>query len=152
MYEIRSLCPGQRSGHRCPVAGPDQTSQPNRKFIVASSMSIYGEGAYDCENCGPVYPQLRGENQLMQRRWELECSPCQGELELAPALTKRTSLCFRLRLCDYQAGSGTVLSGVWTRLWNPHGRFALLQCLWTETGAFESLHRRLCHLLVAAVE
>jgi len=58
-----------------------------KKLIVASSMSIYGEGAYECKNCGQVYPQLRAENQLVQRRWELECSNCQGQVELAPALT-----------------------------------------------------------------
>ncbi|HEV2828324.1 MAG TPA: NAD-dependent epimerase/dehydratase family protein [Pyrinomonadaceae bacterium] len=58
-----------------------------KKLIVASSMSIYGEGAYQCKNCGQVYPQLRAENQLMQRRWELECSHCQDQSELAPALT-----------------------------------------------------------------
>jgi len=27
-----------------------------RKLIVASSMSVYGEGAYACPNCGVVYP------------------------------------------------------------------------------------------------
>ncbi|RJS78534.1 NAD-dependent epimerase/dehydratase family protein, partial [Methanophagales archaeon] len=32
-----------------------------KKLIVASSMSIYGEGAYECDNCGEVYPKLRGE-------------------------------------------------------------------------------------------
>jgi dTDP-L-rhamnose 4-epimerase len=31
---------------------------PLKKLIVASSMSIYGEGAYTCGNCGPVYPSL----------------------------------------------------------------------------------------------
>ena len=30
-----------------------------RKIIVASSMSIYGEGAYKCLRCGLVYPLLR---------------------------------------------------------------------------------------------
>ena len=28
-----------------------------KKFVVASSMSIYGEGEYDCANCGSVRPQ-----------------------------------------------------------------------------------------------
>jgi len=32
---------------------------PLRKLIVASSMSIYGEGAYECGHCGPVYPRER---------------------------------------------------------------------------------------------
>jgi len=47
-----------------------------KKLVVASSMSIYGEGAYQCEACGVVYPQLRPSEQLLDRRWELECSSC----------------------------------------------------------------------------
>ena len=47
-----------------------------QKLIVASSMSIYGEGAYTCESCGIVYPQLRPSEQLLDRRWELECATC----------------------------------------------------------------------------
>jgi dTDP-L-rhamnose 4-epimerase len=44
-----------------------------KKLIVASSMSIYGEGAYTCESCGSVAPQLRPAEQLLDRRWEMEC-------------------------------------------------------------------------------
>ena len=50
-----------------------------KKLIVASSMSIYGEGAYECDNCGGVYPKLRGEEQLKRREWELRCPNC-GEI------------------------------------------------------------------------
>src|SRR5882724_1457228 len=35
-----------------------------RKLVVASSMSIYGEGAYRCLECGPVAPSLRPGAQL----------------------------------------------------------------------------------------
>lgn len=47
-----------------------------RKLVVASSQSIYGEGAYECEECGPVYPLLRSENQLKLRQWEIQCPSC----------------------------------------------------------------------------
>ena len=47
-----------------------------KKLVVASSMSIYGEGAYSCSNCGPVAPQLRSSQQLLERRWEVECPKC----------------------------------------------------------------------------
>ena len=47
-----------------------------KKLIVASSMSIYGEGAYECEDCGVVYPELRTEEQLKRREWELRCPVC----------------------------------------------------------------------------
>lgn len=55
-----------------------------RKLIVASSMSIYGEGAYTCLNCGTVSPQLRPTQQLLERRWELECSRCGSGLSPRP--------------------------------------------------------------------
>lgn len=55
-----------------------------KKLVVASSMSIYGEGAYECEKCGKVYPQLRPSEQLLARRWELECSSCGEQLKPAP--------------------------------------------------------------------
>lgn len=47
-----------------------------KKVIVASSMSIYGEGAYECEDCGVVYPELRTEEQLKKREWEMKCQKC----------------------------------------------------------------------------
>jgi dTDP-L-rhamnose 4-epimerase len=56
-----------------------------KKLIVASSMSIYGEGAYSCELCGEVYPQLRPTTQLLERRWEAECPTCGAPV--SPAAT-----------------------------------------------------------------
>jgi dTDP-L-rhamnose 4-epimerase len=47
-----------------------------KKLIVASSMSIYGEGAYECECCGIVYPKLRTEEQLKSKEWEMRCPNC----------------------------------------------------------------------------
>jgi dTDP-L-rhamnose 4-epimerase len=47
-----------------------------RKLVVASSMSIYGEGAYHCAEHGAVYPHLRTEAQLRDRDWEMRCPLC----------------------------------------------------------------------------
>ena len=49
---------------------------PVKRLVVASSMSIYGEGKYQCQNCGAVYPGLRSEVQLRKRDWELDCPGC----------------------------------------------------------------------------
>ena len=43
-----------------------------RKLLVASSMSIYGEGAYRDARGAVVHPELRPEQQLRARRFELE--------------------------------------------------------------------------------
>jgi len=52
-----------------------------KKLLVASSMSIYGEGAYSCKNCGISYPQLREIEQLKQKQWEMRCPKCKEELD-----------------------------------------------------------------------
>ena len=53
-----------------------------KKLVVASSMSIYGEGAYVCESCDEkIYPQLRPNEQLDAHDWELKCEKCGGELK-----------------------------------------------------------------------
>jgi dTDP-L-rhamnose 4-epimerase len=55
-----------------------------RKLVVASSMSIYGEGAYTCPACGPVFPRLRSTQQLKQLDWEVHCPTCGLELQPVP--------------------------------------------------------------------
>lgn len=55
-----------------------------RKLIVASSMSIYGEGKYLCDECGIVYPKLRSDRQLKAREWEMKCPKCGKEAKPAP--------------------------------------------------------------------
>ena len=44
-----------------------------KKMVVASSMSIYGEGAYSCPEHGTVHPRLRPVAQLERGEWELKC-------------------------------------------------------------------------------
>jgi len=55
-----------------------------KKLIVASSMSIYGEGAYQCKDCGVVYPSLRAEEQMRSREWEMRCPECGKVVEPVP--------------------------------------------------------------------
>lgn len=50
------------------------------RLVVASSMSIYGEGEYECPEHGRVAPPPRAEDQLLARQWELVCPSCGAEL------------------------------------------------------------------------
>jgi len=55
------------------------------KMVVASSMSIYGEGAYRCPDCEAFrYPSLRAEEQMARGDWEHHCGECGAELEPVP--------------------------------------------------------------------
>ena len=60
-----------------------------RKLVVASSMSIYGEGAYTCADHGSVAPQLRSTEQLRDRRWEVACPKCGKDLSPAPTTEEK---------------------------------------------------------------
>jgi dTDP-L-rhamnose 4-epimerase len=50
------------------------------RMVVASSMSIYGEGEYVCEEHGRVAPGPRPEEQLLARAWETACPTCGRDL------------------------------------------------------------------------
>src|ERR1700677_5280610 len=41
-----------------------------RKLLLASSRSVYGEGAYRCAHCGLVYPPMRSLPNLLANQWE----------------------------------------------------------------------------------
>ncbi len=58
------------------------------RLVVASSMSIYGEGEYRCAEHGAMAPTPRPEEQLVARQWECFCPECGKELE--PVGTRET--------------------------------------------------------------
>ena len=55
-----------------------------QKLVVASSMSIYGEGKYRCDTHGVVFPRVRPDHQLFDREYELKCSECGTKLIALP--------------------------------------------------------------------
>ena len=46
------------------------------KVLVASSMSLYGEGYYRCLEHGKISPKPRPESQLIEGQWEMLCPEC----------------------------------------------------------------------------
>lgn len=55
-----------------------------KKLVIASSMAIYGEGSYKCDNCGVVYPKLRSLDQLKTREWGMKCPKCGKNVKPIP--------------------------------------------------------------------
>ncbi|HEX8967599.1 MAG TPA: NAD-dependent epimerase/dehydratase family protein [Chloroflexota bacterium] len=56
-----------------------------RKLLVASSMSIYGEGAYYCRVCECAQaPRLRPPEQMAAGDWDVRCPRCGASLEPRP--------------------------------------------------------------------
>ncbi len=55
-----------------------------RRMVLASSMVVYGEGAYVCEACGPQRALLRDERDLAAGRFDPGCPRCGSALEPRP--------------------------------------------------------------------
>ena len=55
-----------------------------QKLVLASSMSVYGEGKYVCVNCGSFSPALRSAEQLRNKEWEPTCPECGRTLTALP--------------------------------------------------------------------
>lgn len=53
------------------------------KIILASSRAVYGEGKYDCPNCGTVYPDSRTKTKMLSGDFNLYCPKCGKKLLLA---------------------------------------------------------------------
>ena len=60
------------------------------KLVVASSMSLYGEGAYRCPSCHSHRQGERTEARLREGRWEAPCAECGGDMEPTPTPETKT--------------------------------------------------------------
>ena len=60
------------------------------KFVVASSMSIYGEGEYVCSECNRVqHPGVRSASKMEKQNWDHTCVDCSGELDPQPTTEEK---------------------------------------------------------------
>jgi dTDP-L-rhamnose 4-epimerase len=76
MYQIRRYVDGNTSGTGVLLELLANERHRVERIVVASSMSVYGEGAYRCEQHGLVHPRTRGDDQLAARDWEMHCPEC----------------------------------------------------------------------------
>lgn len=84
MYEIVRYVRANTLGTAVLLQALLQHKSHIQKLVVASSMSVYGEGAYSCSQCGVVYPQLRPLEQLQARDWEMHCDHCGSTVQPIP--------------------------------------------------------------------
>ncbi len=81
MYEITRYVKANDMGTAVLLEEMIKTPGQFKKLVVASSMSIYGEGAYFCEPCGKkVFPYIRPNESLASHQWEFSCQACGSEL------------------------------------------------------------------------
>ncbi len=61
-----------------------ERSLPVRRVVVASSQSVFGEGAYRCPGDGLVVCAPRTAEDMESGRYEQRCPECDGEVEPVP--------------------------------------------------------------------
>lgn len=84
MYEISNYVGANTLGTANLLQALLDTKVRIEKLIVASSMSIYGEGKYLCVNCGEMAPEPRSNQQLKEKSWETRCPQCGVDLTPLP--------------------------------------------------------------------
>lgn len=84
MYEIASYVASNTQATANLLQVLSRKRHKVRKLIVASSMSIYGEGAYRCGRCGPLASVFREEARLTAKQWEMACPSCGVPVQAAP--------------------------------------------------------------------
>jgi len=85
MYEISRYMSVNTIGTAELLQAMLDSRAPIEKIVVASSMSIYGEGRYECTQCGrKAAPGVRSLAQLKAGKWDLDCEHCGGKLKPAP--------------------------------------------------------------------
>jgi dTDP-L-rhamnose 4-epimerase len=85
MYKIEHYCSVNVQGTAALLEAVTRMRERPARMLVASSMSIYGEGLYRCASCGPQSPRLRPRAQLERREWDVLCPACGRPLQ--PAAT-----------------------------------------------------------------
>ena len=90
MYRIRHYTEVNLEGSSNLLEILANTRHSVRKVILASSVTVYGEGKYSCRRHGVAFPDLRSSEQVARREWELACPgqdggvPCALPLEPLP--------------------------------------------------------------------
>ena len=114
------------------------------RLVVASSMSIYGEGEYECAEHGAVAPAPAAGGAAARARSGNAAARSCGASSKPIGDTPRRSRCIPTSIyADHQARPRGALPRRRRRLRHPHGRPALLQRLRPGPGALESVHREL---------
>lgn len=81
MYEIARYMAANTQGTAHLLQALLERRGQVEKLVVASSMSLYGEGQYLCREHGMVAPEARTAAQMRARLWQVECPQCRRPVE-----------------------------------------------------------------------
>ncbi|MFN2451098.1 MAG: NAD-dependent epimerase/dehydratase family protein [Candidatus Dormibacteria bacterium] len=89
MYELHRYVDVNAGGTAILVEEVLRRRDRVRRLVAASSMVVYGEGAYRCVEHGEVAPGLRADADLAARRWDPCCPRCGEAVEAVPTAEDR---------------------------------------------------------------
>ena len=84
MYQITRYTDTNINGSAVLLEAIINSGKSAKKVVVASSRAVYGEGKYQCENCGVTYPEQRSEDELRRKQWQMYCAKCGRRIEPVP--------------------------------------------------------------------
>lgn len=97
MYAIAPFISSNSYGTSVLLDALANTNHNVRQLIVASSMAVYGEGAYLCKDHGKVYPDYRESSDIKENssnhKWELYCPYCENQLAPIPTSESKPFNC-----------------------------------------------------------
>lgn len=82
MYEIEKYVNANIGGTALLLDILTNMKHSVKRVLVAESRAIYGEGKYECANCGVVYPLDRKDEDMSRGDFECHCPKCGKHVKL----------------------------------------------------------------------
>lgn len=84
MYEINKYIDSNIGGTSRLLELLTNEDHKVEKLIVAASRAVYGEGKFECEEHGVVYPKSRLEEDMSKGDFEVKCPICKNTVSMLP--------------------------------------------------------------------
>jgi dTDP-L-rhamnose 4-epimerase len=146
MYQVADYCSINVMGTAVLLEELVKSKRRPSRMLVASSMSIYGEGLHLCAACGFKGAALRSPEQLAAREWAVKCPRCSQAMRTAPTpetMPVAPSSVYAVNKRDHEElvlamGRSLGISAVALRFFNVYGDRQALSNPYTGVGAIFS--------------
>jgi len=85
MYEIKKYSEVNVVGTANLLESIAEMESPLSRLVISSSRAVYGEGKYQCELHGDIYPEGRETKDMRSGIFEILCPICKNRLILVPS-------------------------------------------------------------------
>lgn len=92
MYEMKKYVDINCTGTATVIEAIVKCKQQIKRLVLSSSRAIYGEGTYQCDSCGTVYPNTRQRDDMEQGCFEALCPTCNNMVRPMPTSEDRPAM------------------------------------------------------------